>query len=143
LHNDWLETRITFGWLGSALIAVAFLSSLLHWLGRGGIYGGRRFAIMLGFALAGCLVHARWDFRSRFTLCSSCSWCCARWPRCSPVDRDRSSLAPQAFARPLGPTGFVIPGRHWVAASRLAVIGRRPMSMRPMAVTVTFAVAVA
>ena len=24
LHNDWLETRITFGWLGSGLIALAF-----------------------------------------------------------------------------------------------------------------------
>jgi hypothetical protein len=62
LHNDWLETRITFGWVGSGLIAVAFLATLLHWLGRGGIHGGRRFAVMLAFALTGCLVNARWDF---------------------------------------------------------------------------------
>jgi NADH:ubiquinone oxidoreductase subunit 6 (subunit J) len=62
LHNDWLETRITFGWFGSALIALAFVAVLLRWFARGGIHGGRRFVILIWLALAGCLVHARYDF---------------------------------------------------------------------------------
>jgi hypothetical protein len=62
LHNDWLETRITFGWLGSGLIAMALVAVLLRWFARGGIHGGRRFIILAWLALAGCLVHARYDF---------------------------------------------------------------------------------
>jgi hypothetical protein len=62
LHNDWLETRITFGWLGSALIALAFVVVVLRWFARCGIHGGRRFIILIWLALAGCLVHARYDF---------------------------------------------------------------------------------
>jgi hypothetical protein len=62
LHNDWLETRITFGWMGSALIALAFAVVLLRWFTGGGIHGGRRFTMLVWLALAGCLVHARFDF---------------------------------------------------------------------------------
>jgi O-antigen ligase len=62
LHNDWLETRITFGWLGSGLIALAFGAVLLRWFARGGIHGGRRFLILIWLGMAGCLVHARYDF---------------------------------------------------------------------------------
>jgi O-antigen ligase len=62
LHNDWLETRITFGWVGSGLIGVAFLTVILRWFTRGGIHGGRRFMIFMWLALGGCLVHARYDF---------------------------------------------------------------------------------
>ena len=62
LHNDWLETRITFGWVGSGLMGLAFLAVALRWFARGGIHGGRRFMILSWLALAGCLVHARWDF---------------------------------------------------------------------------------
>ena len=62
LHNDWLETRITFGWLGSGLIALAFVAVVLRWFAQGGIHGGRRFIILIWLALAGCLVHARFDF---------------------------------------------------------------------------------
>jgi hypothetical protein len=62
LHNDWLETRITFGWVGSALIALAFATVVLRWFARGGIHGGRRFVLLLWLALGGCLVHARFDF---------------------------------------------------------------------------------
>jgi O-antigen ligase len=62
LHNDWLETLITFGWLGSALIALAFVAVLLRWFARGGIRGGSRFIILIWLGLAGCLAHARIDF---------------------------------------------------------------------------------
>jgi hypothetical protein len=62
LHNDWLETRITFGWVGSALIALAFATVVLRWFAGGGIQGGRRFVLLLWLALGGCLVHARFDF---------------------------------------------------------------------------------
>ena len=62
LHNDWLETRITFGRLGSALIALAFIAAVLRWFAWGGIHGGRRFTILIWLALAGCTVHARYDF---------------------------------------------------------------------------------
>jgi O-antigen ligase len=62
LHNDWLETRITLGWLGSGLIALALVVVVLRWFARGGIHGGRRFIILIWLALAGCLVHARYDF---------------------------------------------------------------------------------
>jgi hypothetical protein len=62
LHNDWLETLITFGWTGSVLIALAFAAVPLRWFARGGIHGGRRFVMLTWLALAGCLVHARFDF---------------------------------------------------------------------------------
>jgi O-antigen ligase len=62
LHNDWLETRITFGWLGSGLIALALVAAVLRWFARGGIHGGRRFTLLIWLALAGCLAHALYDF---------------------------------------------------------------------------------
>jgi O-antigen ligase len=62
LHNDWLETRITFGWIGTGLIAIAFTTVILRWFARGGIQTGAPFVILVWIALAGCLVQARWDF---------------------------------------------------------------------------------
>jgi hypothetical protein len=62
LHNDWLETRITFGWIGSTLIAMAFAIVVLRWIAGQGIHGGRRFVLLIWLAMAGCLVHARYDF---------------------------------------------------------------------------------
>jgi hypothetical protein len=62
LHNDWLETRISFGWAGSALIALALALAGLSWYLPGGLAGHGRFAVMLGMALGGCLVHALFDF---------------------------------------------------------------------------------
>jgi len=62
IHNDWLETRITFGWAGSALISLAFATALVRWFLPGGIHGGRRFVVLTWLALAGCLAHARYDF---------------------------------------------------------------------------------
>ncbi len=62
LHNDWLETRITFGWVGLGLILAAFALVIGRWYVRGGIHGGRRFITLIWLALAGCLIHARFDF---------------------------------------------------------------------------------
>jgi hypothetical protein len=62
LHNDWLETRITFGWLGSSLLWLSLLLVLARWFFPGDIHGGRRFMVLAWLAIAGCLVHARYDF---------------------------------------------------------------------------------
>jgi hypothetical protein len=62
LHNDWLETRISFGWVGSVLIALALALVGLSWFFPGGLAGHGQLAAMLGMALGGCLVHALVDF---------------------------------------------------------------------------------
>ena len=62
MHNDWLETRITFGWLGSALIALAAGLALLRWLAPGGIQAEGAFIVSCWLAVAGILTYARWDF---------------------------------------------------------------------------------
>ena len=62
LHNDWLETLITFGWVGSALILLAFVLILARWFFPGNILTGWRFTSLVWVALAGCLLHARFDF---------------------------------------------------------------------------------
>jgi O-antigen ligase len=61
-HDDWLETRVTFGWIGF-LVILAMLFSLFArwWIGRG-IVAPWLFVSMLWLSLAGCLVHAKFDF---------------------------------------------------------------------------------
>lgn len=62
LHNDWLETRITFGWLGSALIGAALLIVLGRWFVPGGLEVRWPVPALLWLSVAGCFVHARYDF---------------------------------------------------------------------------------
>lgn len=62
LHNDWLETRITFGWVGLALLLAAVGCVGLRWLAPGRIRAGRRLVVLGWLALAGCFVHAYYDF---------------------------------------------------------------------------------
>jgi O-antigen ligase/polysaccharide polymerase Wzy-like membrane protein len=62
LHNDWLETRITFGWIGGSLIALALSGILLRWFSTCGIHAGSQFVFLTWLSLAGCLFQARWDF---------------------------------------------------------------------------------
>ncbi len=62
LHDDWLETRITFGWLGLGLLLAALACVGLRWFAPGGIRGSRRFVILAWLGLGGCLVHALFDF---------------------------------------------------------------------------------
>ena len=62
LHNDWLETRITFGWAGLLLLLAALGCIFLRRFMPGRIRAGRRFVVLAWLGLAGCLVHARFDF---------------------------------------------------------------------------------
>jgi O-antigen ligase len=62
MHNDWLETRITFGWLGTIPILLTLLLVLTHWFRGGGIHGNKYFVMLLWVALGGCLLHAVFDF---------------------------------------------------------------------------------
>jgi O-antigen ligase len=62
LHNDWLETLITFGWIGTSLILLALTIVILRWFFAGGIYGEKNFVMLIWFALAGCIIHSRFDF---------------------------------------------------------------------------------
>ncbi len=74
LHNDWLETFITFGWVGTFLVGLALILVLVRWFSPGGIGGGRRLPRLLWLALATCLFQARWDFPFKFIPSSSPSW---------------------------------------------------------------------
>jgi hypothetical protein len=58
----WLETRITFGWLGFGMLLAALACVVLRWFVPGGIQGSRRFVVLAWLALAGCLVEARFDY---------------------------------------------------------------------------------
>jgi O-antigen ligase len=62
LHNDWLETRITFGWIGSGLLGLALATLLLRYFAGGAIQGAERLALLIWLGLCGVLVHARFDF---------------------------------------------------------------------------------
>ncbi len=62
VHNDWLETRITFGLIGSALIFLIGGLVVTRWLLPGGLGGGEALAGSITLALGACLVHARFDF---------------------------------------------------------------------------------
>jgi hypothetical protein len=44
------------------MILLALVTVLLRWFAPNGIHGGRRFVILIWLALAGCLIHARFDF---------------------------------------------------------------------------------
>jgi O-antigen ligase len=62
LHDDWMETRITFGWAGFGLV-LAHLVVLVFWFsssGRSPLFYGFHCCAALG--LTGALVHAKYDF---------------------------------------------------------------------------------
>ncbi len=63
VHDDWLETRATFGAAGSALIWLALLLAWVRPLARlDGIRVHWVFIAFVWVALGGCLLHARFDF---------------------------------------------------------------------------------
>jgi O-antigen ligase len=62
LHDDWLETRITFGWVGFGMVILNLLV-LCAWIGSPGrppVFYAFQCCLLLG--LAGALVHAKFDF---------------------------------------------------------------------------------
>jgi len=84
-HNDWLETRITFGWVGTALLLAVLGVLGLKWFVPGGIPTSGVFIACLGISLGGCLLHATFDFPFQilsiltlFALLSAILFCCAR-----------------------------------------------------------------
>lgn len=61
-HNDWLEFRITFGWIGSLLFLAAIPIVASRWFRPGGLELPGTFALLVGAALLGCLATAWVDF---------------------------------------------------------------------------------
>ena len=62
VHDDWLETRVTFGRVGIGLLSINLLL-LGFWIFAPGRIGVSRFFSICGVtALAGALVHAKFDF---------------------------------------------------------------------------------
>jgi hypothetical protein len=62
LHNDWMEILATFGCVGFALIFLCLLLAASHCLFGQGIPGEKHFVRLAWIALAGCLLHARFDW---------------------------------------------------------------------------------
>ncbi|MGV3774970.1 MAG: O-antigen ligase family protein [Verrucomicrobiales bacterium] len=62
LHNDYKETRVTFGVIGYAALLSMLLLALGRWFVPGGVEAPLLFTSMLWLALLGCLTHARFDF---------------------------------------------------------------------------------
>lgn len=62
LHNDWLETRVTWGGVGYALVLVALGCVAVRWMGPGGVRVQWVLVAAIGIAMGGCLLHARFDF---------------------------------------------------------------------------------
>jgi O-antigen ligase len=61
-HNDWLETRVTFGWVGLLSLVLVLICVAARSFFSGGIYAHWSWAAFFWIALGGCLVHARFDF---------------------------------------------------------------------------------
>jgi O-antigen ligase len=62
LHNDWLETLLTWGAVGFALLLLALFIVATRWHFRPGLPAHRVLYLSLCIALAGCLLHAVADF---------------------------------------------------------------------------------
>jgi hypothetical protein len=62
LHDDWLETLVTFGWIGSGLILAGFVVLLLWIRSPGKAPAPPAFLLCSGLALGGLLLHAKFDF---------------------------------------------------------------------------------
>ena len=62
LHDDWLETRITFGWIGFGLAILALVLASTRWFFSSGVYAPSELVAFLWLALGGALVLAKFDF---------------------------------------------------------------------------------
>lgn len=87
LHNDWLETLATFGWIGAGLVWIMLAATLVAPFFKQHSTSPPQFFLFLWLAIAGCLIHARYDFPFQIysiillflTLCAVCS--CCSFPR--------------------------------------------------------------
>jgi len=61
-HDDYLETRVTFGWVGLAMILCLLLLAFASSLAGRGIPSSPHFIHLLWTAAGGCLLHAKFDF---------------------------------------------------------------------------------
>ena len=62
VHDDWLETRITFGWLGLGELLAALAVIALRGFFSGGLRDLQPLKFFGWVSLGGCLLHARFDF---------------------------------------------------------------------------------
>ncbi len=62
LHNDWLETLVTFGRIGFAIAFGLLLLAASRWFLPGGITVHWALPAFFCLSLGGCLLHARFDF---------------------------------------------------------------------------------
>lgn len=62
VHDDWLEARVTLGWVGLGLILTMLLLTVSKWFVPGGVSLPFVLVSMIWTALGGCLLHARFDF---------------------------------------------------------------------------------
>ncbi|MCI0538107.1 MAG: O-antigen ligase family protein [Verrucomicrobiales bacterium] len=62
VHDDWLETRITFGWVGFTAILAMFLTLVARPFGTDGLGLPFEFFALVTLSLGGCLMHAKFDF---------------------------------------------------------------------------------
>jgi len=61
-HDDWLETRATFGWVGFSLVVLALALVIAAPLVALNTVFSKCLAAFVGIAMLGCLVHAKFDF---------------------------------------------------------------------------------
>jgi O-antigen ligase len=61
-HDDFLQTRITFGTVGLTIAMIILALVVAHWWFGKGIAAPIQFVSFFWIAFAGCLIHARFDF---------------------------------------------------------------------------------
>jgi len=88
VHNDWLETWITFGGVGMGLILLALAQIFCRYFGRGGTSVAWPFVAFIWVGLLGCLVYGAADFPFQvpsilflFLLLCSIAFTCSRGTR--------------------------------------------------------------
>lgn len=64
-HDDWLELRIELGWVGGGLVLGLLVALGLASVASPGIPTLRIVPALLGLALGGCLIHAKFDLPFR------------------------------------------------------------------------------
>ena len=62
MHNDWLETLITFGRVGAIPVLFTLLLVFSRWFWGGGIQADKSFVMLLWVSVVGCMIHSCFDF---------------------------------------------------------------------------------